>query len=106
MLLSISQRIHLLSLLPQAEGDAFFLRSVRSLRKTLSLSDEEITKWNVAYPADGRVTWDASKAELADVDLSGNAGAYVSLHIKKLSDSRLMPEDLLEVYDSFFPEES
>lgn len=106
MLLSISQRINLLQLLPPAEGDAFFLRSVRRLRKSLSLSDEEISKWGVLYHPDARVTWDGSKVELAEVDLSGTAAAYVSLHLEKLSDARRLPEELLEVYDSFFPEES
>lgn len=104
MLLGVPQRIHLLSILPPAEGDAYFLRSVRRLRLALSFTDKETSDWNIQRKTSGAVSWDMGAARDAEVDLTGKAGEYAAAQIRLMSDNGHLPEDLLVVYDYFFPE--
>lgn len=104
MLLGVPQRIHLLSILPPAEGDAYFLRSVRRLRFALSFTDKETSDWNIQRKTSGAVSWDMAAARDTEVDLTGKAGEYVAQQLTVISESGRLPEDLLVVYDYFFPE--
>lgn len=105
MLLGVAQRIHLLAILPPAEGDAYFLRAVRRLRRALSFSDQETSAWRVERGAGGLTTWDVALAQAVEVDLSGKAGDYVAMMLQKASELGRLSEDLIEVYDTFYPPE-
>ena len=104
MLLSPSERILLLNILPPAEGNALLLRGVRRLRASLSFTDEEIRDWKIASPAPGHFTFDESAAKGIEVGIDGPVKTYVAECLQSADAAGRLHEKLLSVYDQFFPE--
>ena len=105
MLLGIPERILLLNHLPQAEGNAVFLRSVRRLRNSLSFSERELKDWNIVYGQNGQITFDPATKHEVEIDITGTVRQYVSEKLAKVEAAGKLPEELLPLYDELFPEE-
>jgi hypothetical protein len=65
MILSVEERVIILSLLP-SEGSFATLKILSQLRMGLSFTEEELRKWEIVeVPAEGRITWrDDGEAEI------------------------------------------
>ena len=104
MLLSTSERILLLNILPPAEGSMLFLRSVRRLRESISFTDEEIRDWKITSSGPGSFNWDASVATSVEIPIEGPVLQYVCECVKAADSAGRLHEHLLPVYDQLFPE--
>ncbi len=104
MLLTPAERILLLNILPPAEGNALFLRSVRKMRKDISFSEEEIADWKIVNPAPGVFRWDESVSKPVEIEFSENATTYLHQCLVRASDEGKLHEGILSVYDQLFPE--
>lgn len=102
MLLSLSERLALLNILPLAEGSAMYLRSVRRLRKQLSFSEAEIRDWGIVSPAPNEYRWN-ELAQAVEIDMSGTVSAYVRESLKAADTAGKLHECLIDVFDQFFP---
>lgn len=71
MLLSVTDRLLLLGLLPQ-QGNITMLRVIREARQSLELSADEIVAWEVSQVGDA-VRWNQQKAADAEIPLSAAA---------------------------------
>jgi hypothetical protein len=104
MLLSPTERIILLAILPPAEGNAFALRAVRRLRRDIAFSNEEIRAWKVCCPSAGNFTWDASIAHPVEIEIPEAAEGHLKDSLSAANDAGKLHEGLMDVYDKFFPE--
>lgn len=103
MLLSPSERISLLNILPPAEGNALFLRSVRRLRKQISFTEAEIRDWKVTSPQKGAYIWDSDVSQSVEIDMGGTVSTYVK-HCLEIADKNGdLHECLIDIFDHFFP---
>lgn len=107
MILSISERLYLLSILPQ-EGSLITIKIVRKLRESLSFSEEEHKLFNIKMDmnSDGsaNVTWDneaESKHEPIDIVITEKAKEFIIETFKELDKNNKFSEVLLDIYDKF-----
>lgn len=104
MLLSPTERILLLNILPPAEGNAMYLRSARRLRAALAFSDQEIIDWKITNPSAGVFNWDVSASGQVEIELTPMAETYLINSLKAADAAGRLHEGLLYLYDKFFPE--
>lgn len=102
MLLKPAERALLLNILPPAEGNAIFLRSVRRLRHDLAFSDEESRRWKVKNHPSGLITWDGDEA--VEIVMNEVGIEYVKRSLVAAENAGKLHEGILSVYDQFFPE--
>ena len=100
--LSITDRIHLLNMLPQ-ENNAVTLRIIRDLKKKLSFSEWEIKEYEMTM--DGtRVKWSEEKAKPKEVEFGDTALELIKKELEKLDKEMKLHDTQLEVYDKFMVE--
>ena len=104
--LSLKDRIALLNILPR-EGNIVTLRIIRDLQGTLSFSEAEISDYAIAVTQIGisnsfRTTWNAQgNKAVKNVKIGANAESVIIEKLKELSDKKLLPLEMLELYERF-----
>jgi hypothetical protein len=109
MLLTVFERANLLNILPH-EGDFRTLKCVRTLRESVSLTEEE----NALYTPqleDGHISWrtvdDVGNdiPQEADIVLSKMGRELIRDELEKLSNQKRLKEEHLSLYEKFFESE-
>lgn len=105
MQLSVIERIHLLSLLPPAEGDLLTLRITRRLREALSFTEEEHELYQ--FKQEGTTTkWDGKVEQNREVEIGEKAKAVIVKALEAAGAKGLLQEVFVPLYDKFVPEET
>ena len=106
MLLQVRERLLLVNALPPT-GDFTTMRTMRQLREKLALTDEE--QGALAFkvnPENGTATWDGTKDEGAEIDLTpSQIGAVVAV-MTRLNDEKKLTEQHISLYEKVFPEKA
>ena len=104
--LSLKDRIALLNILPR-EGNVVTLRIIRDLQGALGFSEAEISDYAIAVTHVGagkgfRTSWNAQgNKAVKSVKIGVNAESVIVEKLKELSDKKLLPLDLLDLYERF-----
>jgi hypothetical protein len=101
MELGILERVTLLNILP-AEGDVVSLRIIRKLRENLGFTEEEIKTYEIKT-ADGQIMWKENGYKI-DIPIGEKATDIIKDAFNKLNREKKLREEMLPVYDLFFPE--
>jgi hypothetical protein len=101
MILSVEERVIILSLLP-SEGSFATLKILSQLRMGLSFTEEELRKWEIVeVPAEGRITWrDDGEAE---IPIGEKATDLIVDALKKRDREGKLPMQAMNVYEKFIP---
>ena len=102
MLLTTSERLMLLSILP-AEGSILTLRVVRDLRGELGFTEEEIAQKHMTMQ-DGKVSWESDGDEPKDVTIGEKAQEVIAERLQAISDSNKLPLNMLPLCEKFIHE--
>lgn len=102
MKLNITERIHLLGLLP-AEGNAVTLRIVNDLRNSVGLSEEDHKAVELENTKDGAVRWNVAKAEaqIKDIKIGDVAKGVIKEALQKLNDENKLTLAIMPIYEKF-----
>lgn len=98
MELGILERISLLNILP-VEGDVVTVRILKTLRKDLGFTEEEIRDHKISS-ADNRVTWEETGYK-ADISIGEKATDIIKDAFKRLDREGKIREEMLPLYDTF-----
>ena len=99
MLLTVSERMALLSILPREKG-IVTLRIVRQLREDLSFSEEEIRVLELREE-EGRTLWRADKAEPKEVSVGEKATDVVVAALREADREERLVEAHIPLWDRF-----
>lgn len=105
MELTVFERAVLLNVLPK-EGNFKTLRTVKKLRENLSLSDEEIDKWQPSVE-DGNVWWKVQDDEgnpipqQAEVEITEHGKEVVREILQKLDKDKKLKMEHYSLYEKF-----
>ena len=100
MILSIKERINLLSILPR-EGNLITLKIVRKTQNNIGFSSEEIQKLKFQTFPDGRISWDINEAEDKEVDLDPIGLDIIREELRKLDAQRKLNIEHLSLWEKF-----
>ena len=109
MLLSIYERLMLLSILPK-EGSITTIRIVRELRESLSFTSDEHTLYSIDIKVneDGtsNITWKdkpetGGEWEPVEIDISKKAHEVIMETFEKMSTNKQFTESHLDLYGKF-----
>lgn len=102
MKLTLGQRIQVLQILP-SKGDIKTLRIVKDIESKLSITQEEIVKYEFNTTPDGKAyTWnkegvtDEVDYEFSDLEIS-----EVKKALQKLEETKELDKSMLNLYDKF-----
>ena len=99
MLLTVRERLILLSIIPQ-EGDFLTLKVLRKLQEDLSFTEEEHAKYKFVQSED-KVTW-ADKAEQGkEVEIGKKANEIIVLALSKLNEQKKLRMEHFDLYEKF-----
>ena len=105
MLLTVRERLILLSILPQ-EGDFLTLKVLRKLQENLGFSEDEFARYKFENLADGRVKWDNAEEQDKEVELGRKATEIIVTALTKLNDQKKLKLEHYDLYGRFVePEE-
>jgi hypothetical protein len=106
MLLSVVERLTLLSILPE-QGNLTIIKIVARLREELSFDEQEHAKLNFRPSDDGqRVQWDITGSMEKDVEIGPKALGVVYDALKALDDKEALTAQHLSLCEKFgYPEE-
>lgn len=99
MLLSVHERLLLMSALPQ-EGNVLTLRVVRDLQKELSLTEEEIKTGNVTEDK-GRIAWEKDKLQDKEIAVGEAARKVIVDALERQDREGRLRMDMLDLYERF-----
>jgi len=99
VLLTVSERMALLSILPREKG-IVTLRIVRQLREDLSFSEEEIHTLELREEG-GRTLWRADKAEPKEVSVGEKATDVVVAALREADREERLVEAHIPLWDRF-----
>ena len=99
MLLTVSERMALLSILPREKG-IVTLRIIRQLREDLSFSEEEIHTLELREEG-GRTLWRADKAEPKEVSVGEKATDVVVAALREADREERLVEAHIPLWDRF-----
>lgn len=98
MKLSVLERILVLNALP-AEDDIITMRTLRGLKKDLGFTEDELVKLEFKTE-DGKTHWNKTVGE-REFTLHPKAGELISNALKKLSDTKKLTENHIDLYEKF-----
>lgn len=101
MQLSVSERLHLMGLLPK-EGDFLTLKTIRQTKEALAFDDDAAELG--LKQEEGRISWDARKDKGRDIDLSSRAVSLIVEILSDLEKDKKLTEDHLTLYEKFMGE--
>ena len=104
MLLTVKDRILIVQALPK-EGDVFTQRIIRDLRSKLGLSEGDWKTYDVKTD-NGRVFWNPAKDIGVEYNFGEKALEIIKESLRDLDKMKKVSEDLLPLFDRFFPEEA
>lgn len=102
MLLSITERVLLMGILPR-EGNIITINNSQNIRTVIQFSSEELDALKIVQTEKG-MQWDAEAAtEIGEKDVViGVSGAdLIKTTLKKLSDEEKLPIDAISLYRKF-----
>lgn len=102
MKLTLGQRIQILQIIPN-KGDIKTLRIVKDLESKLTITQEEIVKYEFTVTEDGKnYTWN-KEGVLTEIDyeLSELEISEVKKALQKLEEAKELQKNMLELYDKF-----
>jgi hypothetical protein len=98
MLLSVGERLVLLSVLPK-EGNFITLKLVRELRENLSFSEDEHKKYKFRQE-EGNVFWENNNDE-ADIKIGEKAADVIAEALKELDKQKKLKNEHYSIYEKF-----
>lgn len=104
MELKVAERIMLGAMIAPIAADVVTLRLVRHLQEELSFSDEE-SEGLAFEQKDTQMTWNVEVPQTKEFEFSPIVLGIIKAQLKKVSDSKQLTLQQLDLYDKFFPEE-
>jgi hypothetical protein len=103
MILSVEERIVLLSLLP-VEGSYATLKILTDLRMSLSFTEEEMKDWGIVNnPGSGQTIWKTNGE--TEIPIGEKATDIVEAALKKHDAEKSLPIQALDLYEKFITTE-
>ena len=109
MELTVLERANLLNILPK-EGNFTTLKTVRKLRESLSLREDEVEKWRVQITEEGRMSWrvvdDGGNpvSQEAEVEITESGKDIVKAVLRRLDERDALKDDYFTLYEKFIGE--
>jgi len=106
MELTVFERANLLSILPR-EGNFKTLKTVRKLRESLALSEDEVRRWEPKVDDKGVMTWRTTTEDgtpikqEAEIDISELGQEVILTVLKKLDGENRLKEDHFTLFEKF-----
>jgi len=99
--LNVVERLLSLEILPK-EGNFATLKVIRTLRESLSFSEEELKKYEIVMSDDGRVKWNAQAgSEEVEKEFADFAFDLVKGKLKKMNDENKLEDKHFTLYEKF-----
>jgi len=99
MELSVAERLVLLSVLPE-QGDFTTLKVIRTLRETLSFSEEEHKEYG--FVQEGmQVRWNDKAEQVKDITIGEKANDIIVLALSKLNEEKKLKMEHFGLYEKF-----
>ncbi len=102
MLLTVRERLILLSILPQ-EGDFLTLKVLRKLQEDLSFTEEEHAKYKFVQ-SDNKVTWDDTVEQGKEIELGRKANDIIVLALSRMNEQKKLRMEHFDLYSRFIGE--
>ena len=99
MLLTVRERLILLSVLPQ-EGDFLTLKVLRELREDLSFTEKEHAKYKFVQ-SENQVTWDDKMEQGKEIEIGKKANDIIVLALTKLNEQKKLRMEHFDLYERF-----
>lgn len=105
MILTVFERANLLNILPK-EGNFKTLKTVRKLRESLVLTEDEAERWKPQF-SDERMEWliaddDGNPIpQEADIPITPQGIDVITEILKKLDDKKMLKEEHYSLYEKF-----
>lgn len=103
--LTIGERLMLGMLLGPIAADVITLRIVRALQEELSFSEEENAELKFETSDNGQVRWSLDAPQTKEFNFEPVATAIIQEQLKKVSDSKALTLQQLDLYEKFCPED-
>jgi len=101
MILSVAERIAILSILP-VRGDFTTLKILNQLRMSLGFTEEELKNWKIVEDKETRtVNW--RQNGVAEIPIGEVATGIIVESLKELDKRKELPYNLFDVYEKFIP---
>jgi len=106
MLLSVFERANIINILPK-EGNFKTLKTLRKLKEDLSLSEEEVKKWQPSFSEEGIMKWrvldeEGNQIEQdTDIELSELSIELIAEILRKLDSKKQLKEEHFSLYEKF-----
>lgn len=101
MKLNLSERLNLVAILP-AQGSFATLRLIRELKETLSLSEEEIEKYEVKHIDENSIKWNSEKGkEEVEIKISDFGADLIKKTLRTLDEKNQLKESQFTLYEKF-----
>jgi len=100
MKLDVSERINLLSILPQ-EGSFLTLKIVRELRENLSFTEEEHKKFQFKNLSDNRISWNTKEAKENNIEIGKKAESIIREKLEELDEQKKLKNEHFTLYEKF-----
>jgi len=99
MILSVQERVVILSLLPN-EGSYATLKILNQLRMGLSFTEDELKKWGIIdLPKEGRISWEEDGE--TEIPIGEKATDIIVDALKKRDAAGTLPMQALGIYEKF-----
>ena len=106
MKLTVLERLRLFEIVPR-EGDFATLKTVRTLREAISISEAEAKEFAFkATPNESgtQYAWNNKGMEEREVEIGGPAVAIVAEALKKMNTDKKLTDDFFSLYEKFVGE--
>jgi len=103
MLLTVRERLILLSILPQ-EGDFLTLKVLRNLQESFSFTEGELARYKFVQVED-KVTWDDKVEQGKEIEIGKKANDIIVLALSKLNEQKKLRMEHFDLYSKFVEQE-
>ena len=101
MILSVQERISILSLLPD-KGDYVTLKIIMKLKMSVALNEKEMKEWGVSQDIErGMVHWEENGE--ANITIGEVATGIIVDALRTLDKGKKLPANLFDLYEKFIP---
>lgn len=101
MILDVSERLILLSVLPK-EGNYATMKILSELRMNLSYTEEEMKKWGIKINTETQlVSWDDLGE--SDIPIGEKATGIILDELRKLDKQNKITHQVMPIYEKFIP---
>jgi len=101
MILTVAERIKLLSLLPTA-GDYATLKILHQLRMSMSLTEDEFKKWGIVNDPEKQMVFFEENGE-AEIPIGEKATGIIVDKLRELDKQGELDIEAVSVYEKFIP---